>query len=339
MMLTELFLILSMSGAAAESGRVVDRVAAVVNGEVITLSELEDQANTDYKRIPPGATREAARAKAIREAFDAVVAEKLMEGQVSALQVEVTDAEIDNALEEIKHHNNLTDAQLDQALSAQGETRQSYRKMVKKQLESMRILNLKVKNRVKVSDEDLKNYYKNNPQLYVAEDEVKVRHIFLPLTEKGGAAEEAKQRALAEKLSARARAGEDFAKLARDHSQGPSAQEGGDLGFLRRGTLQADVDKAAFALKPGEVSTPVKTKFGYHVIKVEERRGGKPKAFEDVKEQIRDRLANEQVGTFQAQYVAELRKDAVIDVRVPELKQETVGDVKAKATPPTGAKP
>jgi peptidyl-prolyl cis-trans isomerase SurA len=115
-------------------------------------------------------------------------------------------------------------------------------------------------------------------------------------------------------------------------SQAPSAAEGGDLGWLKRGTVQPEIEKVALALKPGQVSDLVRTRTGWQILKVEDRRGGQVRPFDDVKEEIRDRLANEQVETYRAQYVAELKKDAVIDVRMPELKD-------AATSPPPAAKP
>jgi peptidyl-prolyl cis-trans isomerase SurA len=316
--------LLLLATLLAAEPRVLDRVAATVNDEWITLSELEDRAGSEYRKAneaPPSEARDRARGKLLRAAFDVLVAEKLLEQQITALQIEVSDGEIDGAIEDIKRRNNMTDAQLSAALNEQGMTREVFRKSLKKQLEGFRILGLKVKSRVKVTDEDLKNFYQSHPKQFAGEDEVHVRHIFLSLDPKAKAADEAAVRARGDKLLARIRAGEDFAKLAREESNGPSAKEGGDLGFLKRDSLQQEMKGPAFGLKVGEVSGLVKTKFGYHILKVEERRVGVVRPFEEVKEDIRDRLTNEQLATYQDQYVAELRRDAAIETRIPELQE------------------
>jgi peptidyl-prolyl cis-trans isomerase SurA len=311
----------------APKGRVLDRVAATVNGDVITLMELEERAAPELRRADAeaaGPARQKARARALKAAFDAVVAERLFASQVSALGVEIAEPEIDAVIEDVKRRNNLDDARLDEALASQGMDRPAYRKAVKRDLESMRIVQLKIRNRVKVTDEDVKNYWQTHPQEFRAGEEVRVKHIFLALAQGASAEEVARVKATAEKTVARLKTGEDFAKVAREVSQGPSAKDGGDLPWLRRGTVQPELDKVAFRLEPGQVSDPIKASSppGFHILRLEERRGGGARPLDEVKEEIRDRLVNEQGDTYRTQFIAELRKDAVIDTKLPELKQD-----------------
>jgi len=318
-------LLASAALAAAEprSPRVVDRVAAVVNGEVVTMLELEDRAAGDLRRAvaEPAVERERARVRALKLALDGAISERLLDGQAAALGVEVTDQEIDAVVEDVKRRNGLDDARLDEALAAQGiADRAAYRKSVRRDLETWKVLQLKVRSRVKVTDEDVKNYWQTHPQEFQSGEEIRVRHIFLSLAHDAPAAEVERTRARAEKVRARLRAGEDFARVAREVSQGPSAAEGGELGWLKRGTVQPEVEKVAFALRPGEVSEPVRTRAGYQILRVEERRGGGARPLEEVKDEIRDRLMNEQIETYRNQFVAELRKDALVEVKLPELR-------------------
>jgi peptidyl-prolyl cis-trans isomerase SurA len=173
---------------------------------------------------------------------------------------------------------------------------------------------------VKLSDEDVRNYYQTHPQEFGGEAEIHARHIFLPLGERASKAEEEKARAEGEKVLARLAAGEDFAKVAREVSKGPSAADGGELGWLRRGTIQKALEDAAFKLEPGQVSGLVRAGPGLHVVKVEERRVGGGRAFEDVAEEIKARLYEEQVGTHRQQYIDELKRNALLDVKMPELR-------------------
>jgi peptidyl-prolyl cis-trans isomerase SurA len=309
--------------APAAPGRVLDRVAAVVNGEVITLAELEERAGADLRRAeaePAGPSRERARTRVLQQTLDAVVAEKLFAAQVASLGVEVSEAEVDQVIDDVKKRNHLDDARLDEALAAQGMDRPAYRKAVKRDLESMRIVQLKIRSKVKVSDEDVQNYWQTHPQEFRADEEVQVRHIFLAVKQDAGPAEVARVRERAEKLVARLRHGEDFGLVARQVSEGPSASDGGELGWLRRGTVQAEVEKVAFGLQTGHISDPVLTRTGFQILQVEARRGGGAKPLAEVKEEIRDRLVNEQGDRYRTQFIADLKKDAVIDVKMPELK-------------------
>ncbi len=311
------------ASAAKAPGRVVDRVAALVNGDVVTLSDLVDRAGPDYERaeaLPAGPAREEARTKALRQAFDAVVAEKLLHAKAVELQIESTDQQIDAAIEDIKKRNSFDDAALDQALRQQGLDRATFRQNVKREYDAFLVLQYQVRGKVKISDEDLKNYYQTHPAEFGGEEEVKVRHIFLPLSEGAPAAEEAKVRAEAERIRQRLAAGEDFAQVARAVSKGPSAKEGGDLGWLRHGTIDRRLEQVAFALKTGEISQPVHAGPGMHVFKVEDRRTAGAKSFDEAKEEIRNRLFEQQAGTYRDQMIADLKRDAYIDAKLPELQ-------------------
>jgi peptidyl-prolyl cis-trans isomerase SurA len=308
---------------AGSPGEVVDRVAATVNGEVVTLSEVAERAGLEYQRadqLPQGKERDEARAAALRRAFDLIVAEKLLAKQAQALQLEVTEQQVDAAVADIRTRNRFSDEDLDRALTEQGLDRATFRAQIRRELETYQVLQFKVRGRVKVSDDDLRNYYQTHPQEFGGEEELHVRHIFLPLPENASPADEAKARAAGEKVLQRLKAGEDFASVARQVSKGPSAEDGGDLGWLRRGTIQKALEDAAFALKNGQFSGLVRAGPGFHVVKVEGRRRGGEKSFEDAKEEIRARLIDEQAGATRQQYLDELRRDAAIDVKMPELR-------------------
>ena len=307
----------------AQGGAVIDRVAATVDGDVITLGELVERSGEEYSQaeaLPAGPAREAARRKALRRAFDDAVSEKLLAKQAAELGLEATEAQVDAAIEDIKKRNGLDEARLDEALVQQGLDRAAFRRQVKGNLQTYNVLGYKVRNRVKVTDDDLRNHYQRHASEFAGEEEVHVRHVFLPLAEGAAAAEEAKVRALGQKVLQRLAAGEDFAAVAREISKGPGAQDGGDLGWLRRGVVQKALEDAAFALKPGQVSALVRAGPGIHVLKLEERRMGGAKSFDEAKEELRERLTNEQLDGYKQQYLDELRRDALVDVKLPELK-------------------
>lgn len=308
---------------AAPDDRVLDRVAAVVNGDPVTLSELQERTGAEWRRVQsmkPGEARDQARARILQAALDQMVAERLLEAEAKELGVEAADAQVDAAIEDIKRKNRLDDEQLDRALAEQGLDRPTFRRQLRRDIEAFRILEMKVKTRIKVTDEDVRSWYQAHPKEFAGDEQVRVRHIFVPVPAGASAAEEAGVRAQGELILERLRGGEDFAAVARQASKGPSAAEGGELGFVKRGTIQPELEKAAFALEVGQVSALVRTKSGYHLLKVEERKAGGPRPLDEVKDAIRDRLSSERVETYRAQYLAELRKEAVVEVRLPELK-------------------
>ncbi|HET7754365.1 MAG TPA: peptidylprolyl isomerase [Anaeromyxobacteraceae bacterium] len=327
------------AGAAQQPPpRVLNRVAATVNGEVITLRELEARTGSDYamaKQMPPGPERDRAAAKALQLALDQIIAERLFAAQTAALGVETSEQEVDAAIEDIKKRNNLDDAALREALRGQGLDFATFRQTVKRDIEAVRVLQVKVRSRVKVTDEDVKNYWQTHPQEFQAEPEVHVRHVFVGFTP-GDASAEARAQRKAEQLLGRIKKGEDFAAVARAESDGPSASDGGDLGWLKRGTIQPELERVAFALPTGAVSDVVRTRAGFQILKVDERRGGGELPFEAVKEEIRNRLVNEQAESYRAQFIEELKRDAIIDVKLPELAHAS--STPGAATPATAAK-
>lgn len=303
----------------------LNRVAATVNGDVITLRDLErlgGSALSEADLRPPGPERDRARAEALRAAFDLLVANKLFEQQVKKLDLAVSDAQVDAQIEAIKSQNEFDDAQLERALMAQGTTREAFRERIRGQLENFAVLQYKVGGRVKVTDQELENYYRSHPQEFEGEQEIHVRHIFLPLAENAPAAEVKRVQDDGTRILQRLRSGEDFAQVAKQVSRGPSAEAGGDLGWLKRGTIQKQLEDAAFALKEGQFSGLVRAGNGVHILRVDERRKAASRSFADVKETIRDRLVNEQADKYREQYVAELRREASIETRIPELKPQ-----------------
>ena len=216
-LLLALALAASPAGGAQPPPRILNRVAATVNGDVITLRELEARTGSDYaaaQSLPPGPDRDKAVAKALQLALDQVVAERLFAAQTAALGVETTDQEVEAAIEDIKKRNNLDDAALRDALGSQGLDFQTFRQTVKRDIEAMRVLQVKVRSRVKVTDDDVRNYWQTHPQEFEAEPEVHVRHIFVGFTP-GAEDEESRAQRRAEVILARIKKGEDFAAVAR----------------------------------------------------------------------------------------------------------------------------
>jgi peptidyl-prolyl cis-trans isomerase SurA len=301
----------------------VDRVAATVNGDVITLRELERAGGSALREadvMAPGPERDKARAEALHAAFDLLVADRLFKQQVKKLDLEVSEAQVDAQIEAIKDQNHFDDALLDQALMSQGLSRAAFRERVRGQLQDFAVLQYKVGGRVKVSDQELESYYRSHPQEFGGEDEVRVRHIFLPLAEGAPPSEVRRVEEQGGRILQRLRSGEDFAAVAREVSRGPSANSGGDLGWLRRGTIQKALEEAVFSLKDGQLSGLVRAGAGMHILLAEAHRKGGGRSFAESKEAIRDRLVNEQAESYRAQYVAELRREARIETRLPELK-------------------
>jgi peptidyl-prolyl cis-trans isomerase SurA len=320
--------VLAAPAARADDRRPVDRVAAIVNGDVITLSELTQRAGAEYRiasDMPPGPARDQARAKALRSAYEALLAERLVEAEVKVLGIEVTEAQIDGAVEDVKKRNNLSDDVLKKALAAEGLTMPAYRARLRKDFENHLLIAAKVQNRVKVTDDDVKGYYQSHLSEFSGEEQVKLRLILLQVPAGAPPDDDARVKATGEALLARLAAGEDFADLARQVSQGPGAASGGDLGWVKKGTMPIDLERVAFALAAGQNSGLVRARTGWIILKADDRRSSTAPPLQDVKEKIREKLANEQAETYRKQYIDELKREAIIELKIRELEAPPAG--------------
>ncbi len=145
--------------------------------------------------------------------------------------------------------------------------------------------------RVSVSDEEIRRYYEEHKDLYTVPEERRVAHILISVPEDG---DDAEAKAKAEKIYQELKQGADFAELAKKYSDDPgSADQGGDLGYIEKGMLDPQFDEVAFALPEGEISEPVKTEFGYHIIKVLDVKPGQVKPLDEVRDEIARELKRE----------------------------------------------
>jgi peptidyl-prolyl cis-trans isomerase SurA len=301
-------------------GELVDRVAAVVNKDIIALSELEKRAAPELAQAAGErdlSRRATKRNEVLHQVLEMMIGEKLMDAAVKELNVDVSDQDVDTAIEEVKKSHNLDQQKLDDAIRAEGLTMSKYREVVRLQVARLKLIQQKVRSRVKVTEQDLKSEYEKYVRLQQDDPEIHCRHIVVhvPADANPQQVEQARQKALAIAEEARQR-GVDFAALARRKSEGSSAPEGGDLGYFKRGVMLPEFERVAFKLKEGEISDPVRTQFGWYVIKVEEIRVAAIKKYEEVKDVLREQLSRNQLDKATQAYVQELRQAAVVDVKI-----------------------
>ena len=165
---------------------------------------------------------------------------------------------------------------------------------------------------ITVSDEEVSAFYAENPELFLADEQVHARHIIFQAAQDADAQTVVDARAKAEEARKRALAGEDFAELARELSEGPSAPKGGDLGFFTREQMVPTFAAAAFDLEPGGISPVVRTRFGLHVIKVEEKRPAGKLPFDEVSEHVRSNLVQQKTGETVGKLLESLVEKATV---------------------------
>ncbi|HEY4223482.1 MAG TPA: peptidylprolyl isomerase [Myxococcota bacterium] len=295
---------------------VVDRIVAVVNKDVVLLSEVEallDQ-SMQAEPLPPGADPEKARTARRDEMLDTLIAEKLLDDEVKKLRIDVTDAEVDRVVQGTIQEHNLTMDTLKMALQRQGLTLEEYREGLKKQLTKMKIVQLKVKNRVNIDDTSVAAKKKQLDTLNALDYKVKARHILF-LVPPGDDGKAAEKKALAAK--ARIDKGEKFEDVAKELSDDAGSKDrGGDLGEFGRGEMVPEFERAAFAAAPGTMVGPIRTSFGWHLILVESHVTVAPKTGEAALNDIRQRMYTDELELQFRQYLDDLKRDAHIEKRL-----------------------
>jgi peptidyl-prolyl cis-trans isomerase SurA len=305
--------------AGPARARVVEKIAAVVNEEIILASEIEEKAAPFMRQVASitNAAQRAARAAALRrEVLDRLIDEKLVLGKARELKLTVSSEDVDRSIEQIKRDHNLTDEQLREALEQQGMSMASYRNDIKNQVLRFKVLGIAVGSKVSISDRELQDYYDRN--FKTGQDgEVRASHIFIAIPEDADTGTVVEKQKTATALATRAKSGEDFAQLAKQHSEDAATRaEGGDLGYFGRDLLPRPIEEVVFSMKVGEVRGPVRAERGFHVMKLVDKRAKDVKSFDDAKEEIRGKLRQRAVEKQTKSWVAELRRRALIDVRI-----------------------
>jgi peptidyl-prolyl cis-trans isomerase SurA len=263
---------------------IANRIVATVDGEPVTAHELRRYGRDHGVSGTPD-----------QDVLDALITDKLLEKEIKAQGINARDDEIDRYIQEIQTRNGMDEARFKEALAAQGMTWDAYRARVKAEIEKAQLVHREVRQRVNVSPEDIRRYYDAHPEEYGVEERVRVCDILFRVDRDADSADVGRTLAKAEEVRRLALDGRDFAALAKQFSEGPGADKGGEIGVFGRGEMEKALDQAAFALRPGQVSEPVRTDAGFHLLRVDERIAAGHRRLEDVKEEIRGRLYNEQL--------------------------------------------
>jgi parvulin-like peptidyl-prolyl isomerase len=298
--------------------REVERVVAVVNDDVVLLSEVEEQMTPMLGALPSslkGAERQQRVDTLRKDVLDSLVADRLLQQQVDALHLDVTTDEIDRAVKELKTQNGLDDQMLRQALAQQGMTLGMYRDNLRKQLLKAKIINIKVRSRVSTSERDLDASVVRRLKGRKQDFKVHAQHaVFLVAGDATPEVAET-QRARAQAFYEHVRAGAAFDTLVKTESD-PPTQNGGDLGYFKRGEMTPVFEEVAFNTPPGQVGLPVRTPVGWHVLKVVERKGLDERSEDELKKDMRETLMAEELERAFKRYVSELRNLAHVETRL-----------------------
>jgi peptidyl-prolyl cis-trans isomerase C len=289
------------------------KAAATVNGKPISKRQYERDLSVFQKR----AAQEGQQlSEADLTTVKSRILENLIDGEVLYQQSQkegfnVDDKAVNEQIETIKKRF-PDEATYKKALESMEVSEKEIRDQVQRGLAINRLLDTHVLQKITVTEEESKNFYKNNPDMFKQPELVKASHILIKVTPDAKESEKIQARKKIESVQKKVRQGEDFGLLAKANSEGPTAQREGDLGYFSRGRMAKPFEDAAFALKVGEVSEIVETQFGYHVIKLTDKKPPRTIPYEEVQMKLEQHLKNEKEKTEIKSYIENLKKSAKI---------------------------
>ena len=293
-----------------------NELAAKVNGVPITTQELTRSFQA-HVQIPYAVVQADPRAQELlRQMLDNLIDRELLLQEAKTLKMTAPSQQVDAELQKLIARFPSKEA-FDDALKAQNLTLESVKKDMESQILRRQLLKQEVFDKININPNEYQTFYEQNKDKYVEEEQVRARHILIKVAQDTSPADEGQLKKRADDALKRAKKGEDFAKLAHEFSEDGSREKGGDLGFFARGQMVAEFEEAAFALKPGQVSDLVRTQFGYHIIKVEERKPAKALSFAEAQEQVKEDVQREHTMVRYQDYMAGLRNKANIEIMLP----------------------
>ena len=252
-----------------------------------------------------------------REAMDLVIEQTLVGQAAEQAGIEADPAEVEKHLEDLRSIYNSDDS-FRLKLKDDGFTEETYREHIARMTAAKIYLDRIRMDAADVSETELKRYYKENEDRLTLPERVRVRHILLTWKPMGTQDDRAAIRKQMEPILERARNGEDFAALATEFSDDYATKNtGGDTGLFPRGTMVPAFEEVAFSLQPGEISDPVETVFGIHILRLEERSESRLLPLDDIREQLREHVRDEKMEAAVQNRIDELRATADVDILIP----------------------
>ncbi|MFQ6034228.1 MAG: peptidylprolyl isomerase [Sedimentisphaerales bacterium] len=320
----------------ADANAPSDSVAVTVNGVDITESDVEalvkpelDKIAAKAAQLPPEFIEQYK--KQLRQwALERLISEQLLDEKVKQAHIVVTEEDV---IAQLKKEGSLQQPalsleEIQASVEARGQSFDEYIKQLQtsKGMKYQKFMEPQWAGKINVTEDEARKYYSENPKQFEIPEQVRASHILIkpdtssPLVDPNEAKAAAK--AKAQDLLKQIKQGADFAELAKAHSGGSSAAKGGDLGFFSRGQMVAPFEKAAFQLKPGQLSDVVETRYGYHIIKVTDHKGPGVIPFEQAKDNIINALMRKKQSEFIKEYIQSLKDKA--DIVYPSANEAQI---------------
>lgn len=293
----------------------VDRIVAIVNGEIIAASDLNSaaaQARIGLLGLSSDGTV-SHHSPSDRDVLERLIDQKLQLQTAQKKGIIVEPGEVDKAIEDVKQKNGIaSDSALEKALQEENSNLGQYKDGLKEQIMILKLVNREVKSGVVLSDEEIRSYYEKHSDRFITPMRYHLHQIFIP-TPEADSVPTAEQ--TAQNTEEQLKNGADFQTLVRRYSSGPEVDIHGDLGTLRADDMLPEIRQAIEPLKPGEFSPPVRTAAGIHIFRLDEIQSPEPRPIEEVKGEIQELLFQEQSAALYEKWLKDLRAAAQVEIK------------------------
>ena len=313
-----IFLSISLLALALENQSSKAKIA-VVNGSVITKENFDREmgrVRQHFLRAGKPLT-DSQIPKIKKQVIESLIDFELLYQESQKKEIKVEEAEVDVQITKMRKRF-PNEVEFKNALTRMNYSESQLKAHIKKSLATQQFIGTYIAKNYTVSDQEIKDFYESNPKLFQQPEEVRASHILIKVEPQANESQKAVAQKKMKEIQDKLKNGEDFAALAKKFSQCPSGAKNGDLGYFSRGKMVKPFEEAAFALKPGEVSDIVETKFGYHLIKVIDKKPKKNLTLEDSKYRIGNYLNQKKAQKEVKLYVQKLKENAKIERLVPE---------------------
>jgi peptidyl-prolyl cis-trans isomerase C len=306
-------ILVSTAVLAADKKTSSDRVA-VVNGVNITSNDFNRALSAYMERVAQRGQKipEPQMAELKNAILENLIVGELLFQESKQKGIEVNAADVTEQLQGIKQRF-PSETEFKKVLDENQITESDLQAQIKRDLAIKQLIDKEVGQRVIITDEESKTYYDTHPQSFVQPEQVRASHILIKVATDATEAQKIEARKKIADIQQKLQKGEDFATLAQNYSEDSSSKKGGDLGYFERGQMIKPFEDAAFSLKPNETSGIVETQFGYHIIKVVDKKPEEKVTYAEAKDRLNQYLKQQKIQSEEKLYIDNLKKNAAIE--------------------------
>jgi len=302
------------------TGAVVERIAIRVNDRILTVSDIKQREDDMSRELVRSGVTGAELTKRLKDVKKQVAEEATKEllllERAREISLTIDPADIEDTVGRMKKQNGINnDEELQKAVTATGVTMEQFKDSIRRNLTLQRLVGHEIQAKLEVTDEYLHTLYNNDKEKYRKPDQVHVSEILVLAPNPG---DRAAAREKIETARKRILAGESFPAVAREVSEGGTKEKGGDLGIVTRGELTAEIDSVVFSLDQGSLSNPVESKFGIHLLRIDEKFPAAYTPFDEAKEKVRSTYQEAEYNKRLTEFIQKLREKYYVKIEAGE---------------------